>query len=734
MKYFIYLLGIGLLGLTACSKNNQKFTIIVSDQATEAVHIGAGDVSKYLTQVIAGAEVETTDPGTVPIDNGNVIAIGNRTNNAFIGQLAKEGKLSEAPEKWNSFKITTLIDSVNSRTIYVLEGADKMGQQYACYDFCEKALGIRFLGIEIEYIPQLKSLLPFDNKGIESPQFKYRGMQIWNYHYNQRGTGNFSDINDRFLAKDWEWYKKMADWFVKNKQNYVQWYDETMSSEPISEKIGDEVIDYFAMRGIKRLLGLGWAANEGKPEDWVLGEHEFDTSKVCVGADGKVIGHEHDFTVAACPMVDAYFPLAQENIDAFDLSKKDIIGAVIGYGETERSQRSFNGCIRHDHIPAHDLILKDLNFATNAIQEKVDKKINTGFVIMDFGGEQAPLRTKKMFDALPDSTILFLWTYRDFTWEGNRDLYNWTKEAKEEGKTVQLFQQAEVDFICQSDVPNIRFDVWKRREAHFRSVKDLDIVGHSTNYNTNQYLMWLTYWQYMRWQWNLDDQSWDKKLFETTEYIGGEYGVELTELFKRVISLEFVIDYEAFDSVAGTSTEMGGIPHWQRWGPSDDYNDDHGFMLWAKIKNLELLNAGEENLKAARNLMHELKSNANNDIFNKHMYPVLNYTLDYYQLRIHLGKMATHIANYKDGGDRSLLNEAIVEAKHALDAEQNYNEHMVQKTDKFKDFIFNPSHELLENYLNMLQIASTDPNNNSLESFKPFDWKDHKEFFEQNGF
>ncbi|NJM15076.1 MAG: hypothetical protein HC896_06590 [Bacteroidales bacterium] len=461
--FFFYIVLFTSYGI---NRSEIRFTIIIGPDAGEALQISANDLSAYVQKTIKSASVATANKLDLNKTKGNIIAVGNRENNSLIKELASEGSLGEAPRDWNSFTISTIIKG--EATIYVLEGADLMGQQYACYDFIEKALGVRFLGVDIEYVPELEGIGSPINTGVQNPQFKWRGLQIWNYHYDQRGTGSFCDINDRYLANDWEWYKKMADWLVKNKQNYVQWYDETMGYVPMSSLIEDEVIDYFAMRGIKRLIGLGWAANEGKPKEWKLAEGLYDTSKVCIGADGKPIGHEHEFTIATCPKSEAYFPLAEQNINAFDFSKNDIIGAVIGYGETKRSQTTHNGCIRHPNITALELIQKDRMFAREKIDEIAQQNINLGYVVMDFGGSEASLRSKKMFDALPDSSILFLWTYRDFGWKGNENTYQWVQEAANEGRTIQIFQQAEVDFICQSDLPLYRFDIWETARSPFQ--------------------------------------------------------------------------------------------------------------------------------------------------------------------------------------------------------------------------------------------------------------------------
>lgn len=723
LQIIIFIFGISRISFAG---NNETYTILLGSPASEALKISAGDVSKYLKQAVTGAAVQIESYKAGKKYKGNIIAIGNRYNNGFIGKIAQSGKLNPPPTAWNSFEITSQIAKTGN--IYILEGADQMGQQYACYEFVERALGVRFLGPEIEHVPSLKNLKEIVNMGIQKPHIKWRGLQIWNYHYDERGTGSFCDINDRFKAKDWQWYKRMCDWLVKNKQNYVQWYDETMCFEPISQKLDSQVISYFAMRGIKKLVGLGWAANEGKPKEWVLGKHDFDTSKVCIGEDGKAIGHENVFTVAPCPAVPAYFPLAGKNINAFDFSKDDILGAVLGYGETERSQSNHNGCVRHSNISAHDLILKDLDFVNKQIGAQTARRVNLGFVIMDFGGAEAPLRTKKMFDLLPDSAILFLWTYRDFAWESNRQIYQWADEAKKNGKTIQIFQQAEVDFICQSDLPIYRFDIWKRREAHFRSTQKLDITGHTTNYNTNQYMMWMSYWQMMRWQWNVGDQSWDQHLFALADDIGGQDSEKLKELFKRVISLEYVRAFNDFDFIKGTSEKLREIEHWRRWANSKDYNNDHGFMLWANVNDLAQLDDATQNIIAARSIMEDLKKNASNKIFNQHIYPVLQYTLNYYALRIHLGKSAAHISVYQQNKIAEHLNSAIQEIELAIIEKKWYDSNLKAVSNTCGDFIINPDEQLLVRYKNLFQKFGSAPGDNLLTNYKPFDWKKHKDF------
>ncbi|NJM15075.1 MAG: hypothetical protein HC896_06585 [Bacteroidales bacterium] len=235
----------------------------------------------------------------------------------------------------------------------------------------------------------------------------------------------------------------------------------------------------------------------------------------------------------------------------------------------------------------------------------------------------------------------------------------------------------------------------KRREAHFRDMVDLPVTGHSTNYNTNQYMMWLSYYQVMRWQWNIGEQAWHQDLFALIGHIGGQQGETIMELFKRVIALEYIQKYEEFDSITRPSEHLWEIEHWQRWGNTGDYVDDYGFTLWANISNDTLLAAGKENMDIAVKLLEALKNEGTSPLFKEHIYPVLNYTLDYYALRIHLGLAMASIAKYQKYGQAAEKESAIAHIEKALQHKKGYDEKLKLVSNTCEDFIINPSEERL---------------------------------------
>ena len=234
------------------------FTIVYKPGPADSIGIAVADLKKYITQVIPGATVVINPkPGAEKL-TGHLILVDDTTD-PIAKKYRTDYGISALPYAWNSFAISGKQRKDNpTYSIHFLQGSGAAGKQYACYEFIEKYLGVRFLHPEFEHVPVTPNFQPIlVNTGIQKPNYEYRGLYPWNYNWNYRGLYTFCDIEYHFVNKDWGWYLKLCDWMVKNKQNAVFWFDDVWTWNNVSGQFPDSVSQYYAKRGVKKMLGLG---------------------------------------------------------------------------------------------------------------------------------------------------------------------------------------------------------------------------------------------------------------------------------------------------------------------------------------------------------------------------------------------------------------------------------------------------------------------------------------------
>ena len=321
------LLGMLLLGSGCTGRQRQHFTIVCSDDAAEPVRLAVADVKGYIEAAVphASVAVRPTADGAA----GHLLVVETERDEAVRPLLDAYGA-APRPTEWNAFRIQSFVrHDAPEYNLYVLSGADLLGQQYALYDWAERVLGVRYLKPDYDRIRELSDFrAPLVDTGVEQPDFKWRGLYPWHYNYNSRGLTTFCDINARFVAQDWAWFRQLGDWMVKNKQNLFLWFDDVFAHENISGQYPDSLRAYYSMRGLKQILGMGWASNE----DLTTGD---DWKRVyCLNEEGRSV-ESQSWQRSICPMSDAYFRLADINFGRMKLDRPDdYIGALIGYGET----------------------------------------------------------------------------------------------------------------------------------------------------------------------------------------------------------------------------------------------------------------------------------------------------------------------------------------------------------------------------------------------------------------
>ncbi|PZO69129.1 MAG: hypothetical protein DI640_15500, partial [Sphingomonas taxi] len=337
---------------------------------------------------------------------------------------------------------------------------------------------------------------PIDT-GVLTPSFPYRGLYPWNYGYDQRGLTNFCDINARFVAGDWAWFARLGDWLVKNKQNTVFWFDDVFDGTPLSTRFPASLKRYWRERGLRRVLGMGWASNEGRPRG---GEWEALT---CVDAAGKSI-EEAAWRKAICPQTPQYRTLADRNIAAVEFDAPEAVGALIGYAENTWAAHQASRCVRHADVPADVMMNRDLRHVAAGMAQRGAGGLPLGFVISTHSSaKDSPFSAGTIIDSLPKNGFVSLHIYQQDVWTKFSGVMSKIRQRNaREGSGVKAMPIAEVAFLCNYDIPLFRPSILRRREAHFRSLPRDDLFGHLATLNTTQYLYWLKSYQLMRWQWS----------------------------------------------------------------------------------------------------------------------------------------------------------------------------------------------------------------------------------------
>lgn len=417
-----------------------KVSVVVAESADPAVVLTARDVARYFRTVCpttqASAVTHTGD--LTEVRKNHLVLVGG--GNALLDDALVKLKLDGRSAGSEGYSLRVLPSPfAEDRFVMLVEADDRMGLQYGCYDLAERVLGVRYLSPYFEHVPR-RDRVDFPLLDVvEKPQIGWRGVYPWAYSYNKRGAGGFADIGDRFREQDADWFKRYADWLIKHRINYFFWYDDIYNWDPISQKLPEEVRRHNAMRGLKLLLGVGWACNESTPRGpkWDAG--------LCVDKDGELISGPYYYH--PCAASDTYWELARMTLDKTDFSYEQIIGVVIGYGETGRAGNGNCGCVRCSDIPGDEKYIRDLEFVRKYLAEKGQSDIPVGFLEAEWGGPGAPL-VEKMMPRMPADTVMAFNPYRATYWNHFEHWYKAIRKANADGKRMKIFQGAEVNFLC----------------------------------------------------------------------------------------------------------------------------------------------------------------------------------------------------------------------------------------------------------------------------------------------
>ncbi len=141
---------------------------------------------------------------------------------------------------------------------FVIAGGDANGVQYGLYRLLE-ILGMRFFHPEQDFVPEFEGQLPEALDLVESPSYARRGFHIHTMHPIEAAE---------FLQRDrpdyLEYAKRLIDWHVRNRQNYMQWELLRTVDFEAAEEHFRAIALYAHARGMKIGIVVTWVFQQQK--------------------------------------------------------------------------------------------------------------------------------------------------------------------------------------------------------------------------------------------------------------------------------------------------------------------------------------------------------------------------------------------------------------------------------------------------------------------------------------
>ncbi|MCC6157766.1 MAG: hypothetical protein IT350_06905 [Deltaproteobacteria bacterium] len=140
----------------------------------------------------------------------------------------------------------------------VIAGGDAGGVQFGLYRLLE-ILGMRFFHPEQDHVPEFEGKIPEALDLVESPSYARRGFHIHTMHPIEA---------TEFLQRDrpdyLEYAKRLIDWHVRNRQNYMQWELLRTVDFEATEDHFRAIVDYAHARGMKIGIVVTWVFQQQK--------------------------------------------------------------------------------------------------------------------------------------------------------------------------------------------------------------------------------------------------------------------------------------------------------------------------------------------------------------------------------------------------------------------------------------------------------------------------------------
>jgi len=199
----------------------RNLIIVPDDAGEEAVAIAANDLRKYIKRACRDVKVVIKRGQAVTNEDlreCSLVLLGNDKVNGLIPKTKQAANLAyriSYKDKYKQitglplkdpgagFSVRTIPSPYSpGKVVILLEGEDKLGMQYAVYDWLEEALGVRFLSPYFEYCPRQPQLqvplLNFEETG----NFALRRLEVWGYPQASGPSATNLDASAKALSVD----------------------------------------------------------------------------------------------------------------------------------------------------------------------------------------------------------------------------------------------------------------------------------------------------------------------------------------------------------------------------------------------------------------------------------------------------------------------------------------------------------------------------------------------------
>ena len=217
-----------------------RAVIVIPKDAGTPIRIAAGDLQAYVEKM-SGARLPIHEAIAAP-----PLVLPQGTT-AILINPAGDG----IPESDGSFIIRTERESGRPPTIR-LTGRGGVGAMYAAYTFIEK-LGVRFFHPEQEYVPNRPNLQVGDLNIVQSPAFKWRGIQQHTLHPIEYTSVLMAQPSEENLRHAYRY----VEWLAKNRQNYLFWWWVDLYDVSERREYVGKIVRYAHDRGVKVGLVVG---------------------------------------------------------------------------------------------------------------------------------------------------------------------------------------------------------------------------------------------------------------------------------------------------------------------------------------------------------------------------------------------------------------------------------------------------------------------------------------------
>jgi hypothetical protein len=678
-----------------------RMVVVTSGELSEGVQIAVQDLIEYLRKCCQRFEVVVKREDEMREDDrrNNLLVAGDSRSN-LLNSMKKDLGLSDRQLTEQSFSIRTAPNPyADNKTIVLLEGCDKLGLQYACYDFAERVLGVRYLSPGFEYIPELQEInIPYLDIH-ESPGFKHRGIWVFHYGFDNGRGGNWVDPYEWWenRDKDITMLKKTTDWAIKNKQDFICWLGDL--GPRLHEFAPKEHIDYEVMRGIYTVAVVNPSSSYG----FLSGDQE----NFCTH-DPDYHGFDPDHL---CIETERFWQAADEYIEQTPLLGANVLGVLIYFGESTCSGLGYCGCKRCGHIPNWEKYVKVASYVREKLKEKginlpVGISRGASAHLGPFGDREF---AERIVSRLSEDGFCSVRTLMDHSWEEVGAWFDLVNERNmREGSRITVWKEAENLYMCgSSDIPLVSVFYYETREKDFQRLsKDPLVELHHTNVVTTHFMEWLKNYYTIKCQWKYVPGWKDFVEKELSHVFGQKTGDLITGAMENLLKVEKmerrpdVYDFKQVDFVI-----KGGY----------DYKPEYARVLgigvagWCYASNIILdlkLTEGISNEEEFKANLDRVENDVNyylesvnkayadtraglescqkcREYFREEIFNPMEWTCLFLRFRLYVVKAYCSLLRAKEqglGNNRKnvlqVLGDALTFMDHALDDLRDYNRKM----------------------------------------------------------